>query len=188
MPPKSTDKKEEKEVFMNIVENAVSQVDFRQGSQVGGAMEYVLVEVLVSYIIRYFIKSEKRSILELLAIHAGSIPFIGGLAGFVDANHPLGYEAPIGEQFSAGSKGIPAVFLSEYIVNTAMAGFHIPKVGFKDILVTAASKTITRPLVSVLYPYISDMLRNNLDVLEEVFRRQRENSNLASKPKKADDA
>ena len=180
MPPKSTDKKEEKEVFMNIVENAVSPVDFRQGSQVGGVMEYVLVEVLVSYIIRYFIKSEKRSILELLAIHAGSIPFIGGLSAYMNANHPLGYEAPIGEQFSAGGKGVPAVFLSEYIVNTFMSGLHVPRVGFKDILVTTASKTITRPLVSILYPYISGMLRSNLDVLEEIFQRQHDNSNLAS--------
>ena len=178
MPSKRSDTKEDREVFTNIIENAVTVVDFRRGSQVGGAAEYILIETLISYIIRYFIKSEKRSILELLMIHAGSIPFVGGMAGFVDANHPLGYEAPIGEQFSAGSKGVPAVFLSEYLVYTAMNGFHIPSIGFKDVLITTASKTISRPILSVLYPYIGQMMRSNLDVLEEIFRRQRGNSNL----------
>ena len=68
-----------------------------------------------------------------------------------------------------GAKGVPAVFVAQYICNTALAGLHAPKLQFNDILVTAASKIITRPIISLVYPYLSDQMRTNLDTLEELF-------------------
>ena len=77
----------QEEQFTNILTNAVQPVDFRHGSQVAGAAEYVAAEVLVSYFARYIFKVEKRTLIELAAIHAVSIPLIGGLAAGVDSSN-----------------------------------------------------------------------------------------------------
>ena len=166
----------------NIFTNAIQAVDVRKGSQVLGVAEYVAAEVLVSYFARYLFKIEKRTLMELAAIHAVSIPLIGGLAAGFEENSPYKYEAPIGDQVFDGAKGIPAVFVAQYVCNTALTGLHAPKLNFKDILVTAASKIATRPLLSFAFPYLGDMFRNNLDVLDELFQaRQRPVSSLKSK-------
>ena len=165
--------------IMNVFENAVAPVDIRYGSQVFGAAEYVAAEVVVSYFARYLFKVERRSLMELAAIHAVSVPLIGGLAAGFDDNNIFSYQSPWGDQIIDGAKGVPAVFVAQYICNTALAGLHAPKLQFNDILVTAASKIITRPIIALLYPYIGDQLRKNLDVLEELFNsKQRAASNL----------
>ena len=169
------------ETFTNILMNAVQPIDFRKGSQVAGAAEYVAAEVLVSYFARYIFKMEKRSLAELAAIHAVSIPLIGGLgAGFQDANI-FGYESPWGDLVQDGAKGVPAVFVAQYICNTALSGLHAPKIAFTDILMTAGAKVVTRPLLALIYPYLGETFRNNLDVLEELFNsKQRAASRLLS--------
>ena len=170
----------DEEAVTNVFNNAVQPIDFRKFSQVGGTAEYVAAEVLVSYFARYLFKVEKRTVMELAAIHAVSVPLMGGLAGSFEGNSVLGYESPMTDLVVDGSKGIPAVFLAQYVCNTALSGLHAPKLNFRDILVTAASKMITRPLISFLYPHIGEMLRNNLDVVEELVARQRANSSLVS--------
>ena len=168
------------ETFTNILTNAVQPVDFRRGSQVAGSAEYIAAEVIVSYFARYLFKMEKRTVLELAAIHAVSIPLIGGLsAGFNDAN-VYAYESPWGDVVQDGAKGVPAVFAAQYVCNTALAGLHAPKLNFQDILVTAATKIVTRPIVSIIYPYLGETFRNNLDVVEELVSRQRSKSRLLS--------
>ena len=157
------------EKFQNVFENAAAPVDIRYGAQVGGVAEYVAAEVLVSYFARYLFKIERRSLMELAAIHAVSIPLIGGLAAGFDDNNIFSYESPWGDQIMDGAKGVPAVFVAQYVCNTALSGLHAPKLAFNDILVTAASKIITRPIISLLYPYLSDQMRTNLDTLEELF-------------------
>ena len=157
------------EKVQNIFENAAAPVDFRYPAQVGGVAEYVAAEVLVSYFARYLFKIERRSLMELAAIHAVSIPLIGGLAAGFDDSNIFAYESPWGDQLMDGAKGVPAVFLAQYICNTALSGLHAPKLQFNDILVTAASKIITRPIISLVYPYLSDQMRTNLDTLEELF-------------------
>lgn len=171
---------EEKEAFTNIFANALAPIDFRKLSQVGGAAEYVAAEVLVSYFARYLFKIEKRTLLELAAIHAVSIPLLGGLAATFDDNHILGYEAPVTDLIYDSAKGVPAVFAAQYVCNTALAGLHAPKLNFQDILVTAATKIVTRPIVSIIYPYLGETFRNNLDVVEELVSRQRSKSRLLS--------
>ena len=166
--------------FTNIFANAIQPVDIRLGNQVAGAAEYVALEVFVSYMARWLFKVEKRTLVELATIHAVSIPLIGGFAAPVDSAHILGYEAPTADLLADGAKGVPAVFAAQYIVNTALQGLHAPKLNFTDVLVTMASKIATRPIASILYPYIGETMRSNLDVVEGLFERQRAVSNLNS--------
>jgi len=167
--------------FTNILQNAIQPVDVRKISQVFGVAEYVAFEVLVSYLARYVFKIEKRSIMELVAIHAVSIPFIGGLGAMAGDTNPLTYDAPYGDMVMDGAKGVPGVFAAQYICNTALSGLHAPSLNFKDILVTAASKIITRPLISFVYgPLMNDTMRDNLQVVEELIKRQGNASRLKS--------
>ena len=167
--------------YTNILQNVLQPVDVRKISQVFGVAEYVAFEVLISYLARYVFKIEKRSIMELVAIHAVSIPFIGGLGAMAGENNPLTYDAPYGDMVMDGAKGVPGVFAAQYICNTALAGLHAPKLQFQDILVTAASKIITRPFIALIWPYIGITLKNNLDILETLFNsKQRAVSRLLS--------
>ena len=89
---------EQDKTFMNTVDAAVIPVDVRKTTQLGGSMGYVGVETLVSYIARRVFKISPRPVTEIAAIHALSLPFIGGMAAFVGENHPLELEAPMGDQ------------------------------------------------------------------------------------------
>lgn len=169
------------ESFTNILTNAIQPVDVRHGSQVAGAAEYVAAEVLVSYFARYIFKMERRTVMELAAIHAVSIPLIGGLSAGVEDANIFSYNSPWGDLVQDGAKGVPAVFAAQYICNTALAGLHAPKLAFGDILMTAGAKIVTRPLLALVYPYLGETFRNNLDVLEELFNnKQRAQSRLLS--------
>ena len=163
----------DEEKFQNVLENAAQPIDVRKLSQVFGVAEYVAAEVLVSYLARAVFKIEKRSVMELTAIHAVSVPFLGGLGMWFDDNSPYDYAAPVGDQVADGAKGIPAVYASQYICNTALQGLHAPKLNFKDILVTAAAKVVTRPLLSFIYPYLTEAMQDNLQVVEALIRQQR---------------
>ena len=173
----SSDYKQEEGVT-NILVNGLQPVDVRKLPQVFGVLEYVSAEVFVSYMCRWLFKTEKRTLMELAAIHAVSIPFIGGLGAFAEPQHSLGYEADSVSLVYDGAKGIPAVFAAQYVVNTALAGLHAPKLNFADILVTAASKMITRPLLSLAYPVMGETLRSNLDMTEYLFNNQRAASRI----------
>ena len=171
---------DEKEEFTQLLTTAAIPIDVRTSEVVFGAVEYVAFEVFVSWMVRYMFKFEKRSLMELMAIHAVSIPLIGGAAGFVEGNHLLGYEAPWGDVLYDGAKGVPAVFVAQYLVNTALAGFHVPGINVKDVLITAASKILSRVVISAGYGNFGDRFRDYLDILEEVFNRQYQKSRLKS--------
>ena len=82
----SSDYKQEEGVT-NILVNGLQPVDVRKLPQVFGVLEYVSAEVFVSYMCRWLFKTEKRTLMELAAIHAVSIPFIGGLGAFAGVAH-----------------------------------------------------------------------------------------------------
>mgnify|MGYP003386456374 FL=1 len=164
----------EEEQWSNVLTNAAMPVDFRKTTQVGGAMGYVGVETIISYIARRVFKVAPRGILELMAIHSFSLPFIGGLSVFADKEDHQGLQAPWPQQF------IPAVFASTYLVNTYLAGLHLPKLDFKDILITAATKIASRPVMSLLYPNLGDSFRNGQDALSRNFALQRQNARFGS--------
>ena len=167
------------EKWMNIVDNAIIPVDIRKQTQVGGALTYVGFEVLVSYIARRVFKVAPRPVTQLAAIHALSIPFLGGLSAFMEDEDAAGFEAPMSKQFMEGAKGIPAVFAGTYIVNTYLQGIHAPKLDFKDILITAASKIVTRPLMSVTVPKMGDSVENGQKAIRASVALQRTQSRLS---------
>ena len=156
----------------NVLETAAIPFDVRKPTVVGGSISHVAFEVLVSYIARRVLRSERRSIVELAAIHTLAIPFEGGLTAFTEPPSAKGMEAPISNQFVDGAKGVPAVFAGTYMANTFMDGLHAPRLNFKDILITAASKIITRPLRSVLDPHLGEMYRNGERALAKTFQAQ----------------
>ena len=171
---------EQKEEFTNVLETAAIPIDLRKSEVVFGAAEYVFFEVFTHWMLMYFFKFEKRSFIELAAIHTVSLPFIGGLGAFVEFPHEMGYEAPWGDIVYDGAKGIPAVFAAQYLVNTALKGLHAPSIKFKEVLTTAASKVLSRVLLSGGYYALPAFFRNNLDILDVAFAKQFMASRLKS--------
>ena len=170
-----------KEEFMNIVETAVTPIDLRKSEVVFGAAEYVFFEVFTHWMLMYFLKFEKRSFVELAAIHTVSLPFIGGMGAFMEFHDARGYEAPWGAIVADGSKGVPAVFAAQYLVNTALRGIHAPSIKFKEVLTTIAAKILSRVLLSSGYYYLPNAFKNNLDILDVAFTKQFLSSRLLSK-------
>ena len=162
---------------MNVFNNAILPFDVRKVDLVAGSAQLVLVEVLVSKIIRKILGMGNRGFAELAAIHAVSLPFLGGLSGFFAANKAISGQG-YGSAFQDGAKGVPAVFLSQYLINTAARGMHLPKVSFKEVLVTAASKTLTRPLIVLAYPKLHKSLQANFRSVNRMEQMQNHNSNL----------
>ena len=163
---------EKNDTVVNLLPTALMPIDLRSTSVVFGAAEYVFFEVFTSWMIRYIFGFEKRPLAKLIAIHAISLPMMGGASAFTYDNHLLGYEAPWGDIVFDGGKGVPAVFLAQYLVNTSLAGFHAPSVAFKDVLITIASKVLSRVLISGVYSSIPGAARDMLDTLEAAFTKQ----------------
>ena len=166
----------------NILSNAAIPVDFRRDSQLIGTAEYVAAEVLVSKIVRSVLKMEQRNILDLAFVHVLSIPFLGGLAA------PFGGQAAIDDAgagytkaLTDGAKGIPAVLAAQWILATASKGFHFPWFTMKDLLITAGSKAITRPLIYSIVEKIGGMGKEGFLVMDAIFANQVAKSNLKSK-------
>ena len=161
----------------NILSNAVLPFDFRKGSLVLGSAEYIAVEVLVSSIVRKFMKAPK-SFRDLIFVHAISLPFLGGATGFMD---PTGeYSASWATQFMDGAKGIPAVILAEWVLATFNKGFHFPWFGMRDLLITAGSKTISRPIASTIYNYLPKDAADALATFNLMVQSQNQKSSLHS--------
>ena len=159
----------------NIFTNAIAPVS--GGYLAAGTAEYVTVEVFVSWLVRY-IMGMPRGLLKLSAIHGVSLPFIGGAAGFVEPTKEYG--ADYSDQFVAGTKGEPAVLLAHYIVQVFERGFTLPNAGFKEYIITAISKILSRPLASTVFTYLPTGAQNSLAVLHALMARQAVGSNFAS--------
>ena len=162
---------------MNVFNNAILPFDVRKVDLVMGSVQLVAVEVIVSKLIRKILGMGGRGFAELAAIHAVSLPFLGGLSGFFDANKQLSGQK-FGGAFQDGAKGVPAVLLSQYLINTAARGIHVPSFSFKEVLVTAASKTLTRPLIVLMYPKLHRSLQGNFRSINRMEQMQNANSNL----------
>ena len=119
-----------------------------------------------------------RGLLKLSAIHGVSLPFIGGASGFVEPT--AGYDADYADQFTSGAKGVPAVLVAHYIIQVFERGFTLPNAGFKEYIITAVSKILSRPLASTVYGYLPAGASNSLAVLHALMVRQAKASNLAA--------
>jgi hypothetical protein len=167
--------------IMNIGTNAILPFDPRKMKVLLGSAEYIALEVFVSAVVRKIMKAPK-GYMELVAIHAISLPFMGGAVGFLDNNRDM-RKSPTqwGELFMDGAKGVPAVLLAQWVVATFYSGFAFPWFNMKDLLITAGSKTITRPLMAMIIDYLPADLQDALDLLAGVITKQGDASTLRGK-------
>ena len=168
------------ETATNVVRNAVAPLDFGEDNRVLGTAEYVAIEVAVSKIVRSVLKMENRSVWDLFWIHLLSVPFLGGLGAPFGDQTPLANTNDYTQALKDGARGIPAVLAAQWVYNTASRGFHVPWFGMKDLLITAGSKAITRPLTYS----VRDKLPGGtaaLAVIDALIQRQAEGSNIRPK-------
>ena len=184
----STSKPEaEKGAYTNIVSNVVLPFDPRRTKLLLGSLEYIAFEVVVAKLIRKLIKADNYGWMKLAYIHALSLPFMGGAAGFFKpqqeyvGRRSTDQEAiTFADQLMDGAKGIPAVLLAQWILESFTKGFHLPWFNLKDLLIIAGTKTITRPLIGFIYTYLPKAAQDNLRVVDELIRHQRGLSTLNS--------
>ena len=160
----------------NVLNNTVLPFDIRKPDLLGGSLQLITVEVLVAKVIRKILGMGGRGILELAFIHAVSLPMMGGLSSAFGATRPYGMTHS--QAFQDGAKGIPAVFAAQYITNVASRGFTIPKVSVKEILVTAASKMLTKPLINVMFGRLPKAIKDNFEIENMMEQKQAAASNL----------
>ena len=182
-----------KEGYSNVFWNAIQPYNFNYDNQLAGAATIVASEVLVGWVIRKIMKAPKP-VLEMAYIHALSLPFLGGLAGYQEdpslrTSFPSGAKKGettqgYGHQLAAGAKGIPAVILAQYIVASFTRGFHVPWFNMKDILITCAAKAVTAPLLFALSESLPESLADGLDVMQQLVELQAASSTLNSKDKR----
>lgn len=154
----------------NILFNSVLPIDPRAVRLIAGGVEYVAVEVLVSKFLRKMLRFEDRGFFELAYIHTLSLPFLGGASAFVAGN--TAYSASLMENLKDGAKGIPAVLLAQWVVATCTKGFHIPAMSLKDVLITSAAKSLSKPLVSIVFKYLPADMASALNVVGYMTKKQ----------------
>ena len=160
----------------NVLNNTILPFDIRKPDLLGGSLQLITVEVLVAKVIRKILGMGNRGVLELAFIHAVSLPMMGGLSSAFGATRPYGmtnYQA-----FQDGAKGIPAVFAAQYITGVANRGFTVPKVSVKEILVTAASKMLSKPLINVVFTNLPKAMKDNFEIENMMEQKQAAASNL----------
>ena len=174
--------------FVNIGTNVIAPVDWNVQSLIPGTMTVIASEVLFEYIIRMFMKARKP-VLDLVYIHALSTPFLGGLQ-FTKPSMRISQVSEDGkangyfEQIMSGAKGIPAVILAQYVVSSFTSGFHVPWFNLKDILITAAAKAVTAPLLFALSESMPESLADGLDVMQQLVELQAASSVFVAKDKR----
>ena len=167
---------------LNIGKNAILPFDPTKFQLAIGSAEYVAWEVIISIILRQLLGFSKKSVWELAQVHAVSLTFMGGAQGFLEA--PGDFNASLFEQLKDGAKGIPAILLAKYSVDTCYRGFHVPGGkgwSLSDIVISAASKAISRPLFSLLYTQIKGPMTQPLELVNEMVRNQVARSTLNRK-------
>ena len=169
------------ETAQNVFWNAAAPVNFSETNQVLGTAEYVAVEVAVSKIVRSVLKMENRSIWDLFWIHLLSVPFMGGLGAPFGDQTPLANTPDYTTAALDGARGIPAVLAAQWVIATASKGFHFPWFNMKDLLITAGSKAISRPLVYSVLNKLPEDAQAGFAVMDALFQAQVAKSNLLTK-------
>ena len=182
------------EGYSNVFWNVLQPYNFNYDNQLAGSATIIASEVLVGWVIRKVMKAPKP-VLEMCYIHALSLPFLGGLAGYQEVP-PFRTSVPgdtkdgdkktqgYAHQLAAGAKGIPAVILAQYIVNSFTSGFHVPWFNMKDILITCAAKAITAPLLFAVSESMPETLADGLDVMQQLVELQAASSTLNGSDKR----
>ena len=166
------------EQVQNVISNGIAPVDFRKGKQLIGTVEYVAAEVLVSKIVRTVLRMENRGIFELAFVHLLSIPFMGGIAAPFGTIRNVHTTNGYGQAAVDGAKGIPGVLIAQWIIATSSKGFHFPWFNLKDLLITAGSKAITRPLIYSVIDKLPIDAQAGFAVMDALVQNQVAKSNL----------
>ena len=143
------------------------------GSLVAGNVQVIATEVAVSTLIRWLMRWAKKPIFELVAVHTVSQSMLGGFSGFFNQNKYLDAKPGVTVAAMDAAKGVPGLLAAQYVINTANRGLHLPIISFKDILITGASKVISRPLIAFLYPNVGKTLQRNFRAHDEMVAKQR---------------
>ena len=166
------------DVRVNKATGTGPQFGMPSGNLAAGTIQLIAVEVLMSKLIRVALRMENKSFGRLILVHSISMPLIGGLVGFADPPTELKDGPTLAQAFVGGLKAVPAVFMAQYITNTALKGLHVPKLSVQDILITAASKILTRPVLKYVYGYMPDAVQNNFDANDDMVVQQVASSRL----------
>ena len=121
---------------------------------------------------------ENRGLMHLAFVHLLSIPFMGGLAGPLPAQSSIANTDSYATAAIDGAKGIPGVLIAQWIIATATKGFHFPWFSMKDLLITAGSKAVTRPLVYSVIDKLPEDAQAGFAVMDALFAAQVAKSNI----------
>lgn len=149
--PESVTKESNK--ISNVFKNAILPVS--SGAMLKGSLTYVALEVAVSKILRRISGAANKPILQLAVVHLMSLGLMGGVGASMQTNQesviPYGHKK-LRQHIKQGMKGVPALFLANYIYNTFFYGFAFGGFSMRDAMITAAAKILTRPIASKIYP------------------------------------
>ncbi len=142
----------------NVFKNAIRPVS--SGGAIKGSLVYVALEVAVSKLLRTIMGADTKSAMELATVHTISLGLMGGLSATMNnPNEGVTHSRHI----TQGAKGIPALFLAQYIYQTFFNGFSMSFWSMKDALIMVAAKILTRPIGSKLLYNNVKFAQNALD-------------------------
>ncbi len=148
-----------------------------------GNVEIVALEVAISKLMRWGLRMAPRGVMELALIHTISMGLLGGLSAPFDHPKQLDGDAKFTDALFDGAKMVPAVFAAQYVASVARQGLHlgIKQISIKDLLITAASKAITRPLINLVYKQLPNKMKQGIDEHGAMVEQQALASRLRSK-------
>ena len=165
----------------NVVSNMLAPLDPRKPKVLQGSVTYVALEVAVSKLLRMVMGGDNKSYIELAAVHTISLGLMGGVsAAFSTPNSttiPYSLRRSM-SQIQQGAKGIPALFIAQYVYNTFFSGFRFSFFSLKDALIMSAAKILTRPIAAVLAQRIK-FVQNGLEGQQLLEEMQADRSNFA---------
>ena len=163
-----------------FVNNSVMPVDARMDKRLQGTAQNLVVEVIIAKLLRMILRQPKgflRIAAELLAGYA----LQGGTMGPFQPAKNFNASSYT-DTLQDGAKAVPSLLLGIYCVNAGSGqGLHVPKGGARDLLVPALAKTLSRPVLKMLYGYSSVTMQQAFDAFEVMVYRQHNNSNLKTK-------
>ena len=167
-----------KHVFMNVL------LPLNGAKMLKGSVLYVALEVAVSKLLRKISGFQDRSIMELSIVHTMSLPLMGGLSAMMTSPNEstVAYGSDrIRQHAKQGLKGVPALFLANYIYNTFHNGFYVGSFSMKNLFIMAAAKMLTRPIASKIYP-MAKFTQNAFDGQQLMEEQQIRQSNFSRIP------
>ena len=162
----------------SVLSNLFGAFDFLDKPDLAfGVAQYVVLEVLVSRIFRFLLKEPAPWATDFF-VHVISIPFLGGLSAWTEESEVF-EDSDFLTLLVDGAKGIPAVFVAQYVLQSFSIGPSLPQFHLKDVLITSASKAITRPIAGFLYKNVfGEQLREMWDDVDMLIAYQQDRSSV----------